>query len=134
MNLHYVRPDGTYVGGYSESVGDIPQAIPTVDDAAPSTVEELICIDHQFPDYADQVWQFPGWSESIGKKTRAETAWRNAEMLNIADQLLRLEDSDPTALPGTAAEWREYRIKVRAWVDGADGYPESGNRPERPSQ
>lgn len=63
-----------------------------------------------------------------------EREWQELEMALIADQLLSLEDDDPTALPGTEREWRDYRIKVRAWKDGAEGYPEIENRPQRPTR
>lgn len=132
MTIHYVRPNGTYVGGYSEESGDVPAATPSENDAYPELVENLICIKQECPEYADQIWNFPGWSESEGKKIRRESFWRSSEMTSIADQLLRLEDSDPTALPGSESEWREYRIKVRAWSDGAAGYPDENKRPKRP--
>lgn len=132
MTIHYVRLDGTYVGGYSEEIGDVPAAAPSENDAYPESAENLICIEQECPEYADQIWNFPGWSESEGKKIRRESFWRSSEMTSIADQLLRLEDSDPTALPGSESEWREYRIKVRAWSDGAAGYPDENKRPKRP--
>lgn len=132
MTINYVKPDGTYVGGYSEATETIPEAKPSDSDAAPYKVEELICIGQEHPEYADQIWLFPGWTESRWAKVRAETAWRTYEMALIQDQLLRLEDSDPTALPGTELEWREHRIKVRAWIEGAEGFPEKEKRPVQP--
>jgi len=66
------------------------------------------------------------------KAIKVELEWREEEMNAIADQLLRIEDTDPTALPGTEAQWRHYRIQVRAWVDGVEGYPEPTYRPTRP--
>lgn len=132
MTIHYVRPDGTYVGGYSEESNGIPEAKPTQKDAYPSFTDKLFCIGHECPEYSDQVWQFPGWSESIGKKIRAEIVWRSSEMQLIDSQLQRIADSDPTAMPGTEQQWREYRVKVRAWSDGFEGYPDSEKRPTRP--
>ena len=44
-----------------------------------------------------------------------------------------VEDGDPAALPGTEREWRGYRIQVRAWKEGAEGYPDSEHRPARPN-
>ena len=61
-----------------------------------------------------------------------ETAWRSAELLVVADQLLRIEDEDPTALPGTARQWRDYRIQLRAWIEGAEQFPDQQYRPVRP--
>lgn len=62
-----------------------------------------------------------------------ETEWRAEEMLLAADQLLAIEDDDPNRLPGTEREWRDYRIQVRAWKEGAKGFPESENRPHQPT-
>ncbi len=64
---------------------------------------------------------------------KAELQWQTSEMAVIADQLLAIEDGDPAALPGTEREWRDYRIRVRAWKEGAEGYPDSEHRPARPS-
>ena len=63
----------------------------------------------------------------------AEISWREEELSIIADQLLRIEDGDPTALPGTDRQWRDYRIALRGWKEGAAGFPEIEQRPSRPS-
>lgn len=62
----------------------------------------------------------------------AEARWQTAEMAFIADQLIALEDQDPTAQPGTERQWRDYRTQVRRWEEGADGYPALESRPHRP--
>lgn len=62
-----------------------------------------------------------------------EALWQESEMLVIAEQLLAIEDDDPIALSGTERQWRDYRIQVRAWKEGAEGFPESERRPVRPS-
>lgn len=62
-----------------------------------------------------------------------EAAWRDDEMNLVADQLLRIEDEDPSALPGTGRQWRDYRIHLRAWVEGSQYYPDSAYRPARPN-
>lgn len=62
----------------------------------------------------------------------AEAIWRAGQMDLIANQLLAIEDDDPSRLPGTDSEWRKYRIKVRAWVSGAVGYPDLVHRPVSP--
>ena len=49
----------------------------------------------------------------------------------IAEQLESIEDSEE--VPGTEREWRDYRIQVRAWKQGAEGFPDSDKRPARPS-
>lgn len=65
-------------------------------------------------------------------KTTTEIEWRSREMDFIANQLTAIEDEDPVALPGTTKQWRDYRIQVRAWFDGAESYPEPEYRPARP--
>lgn len=65
-------------------------------------------------------------------KVVEELIWRDQEMLVVADQLLRIEDSDPTALPGTDRQWRDYRIQLRAWIEGAEHFPDQAHRPRRP--
>lgn len=62
-----------------------------------------------------------------------ESVWAVDEMKAIADQLLMLEDGDPKALSGTEREWRDYRIALRDWKEGAAGFPEIEQRPARPS-
>ncbi|MDD2046084.1 hypothetical protein [Pseudomonas putida] len=62
----------------------------------------------------------------------SELGWAAAEMQVVANQLLMLEDEDPTALPGTAREWRDYRVALRAWKEGAEGFPREVSRPARP--
>ena len=61
-----------------------------------------------------------------------QEAWRATEMTFIAEQLIALEDGAEDALPGSEAEWRAYRTKVRNWREGADGYPFEENAPQRP--
>ncbi len=61
-----------------------------------------------------------------------QEAWRSTEMSFIADQLIALEDGAEDSLPGSDAEWRAYRTKVRNWREGADGYPFEENAPQRP--
>lgn len=66
-------------------------------------------------------------------KVAEEAAWRDDEMLVVADQLLRIEDGDPTALPGTDRQWRDYRIRLRAWGPESYGFPNPAHRPIRPA-
>lgn len=72
-------------------------------------------------------------AERIRLASIIEVDWVKLELAFIADQLLALEDDDPIALPGTEREWRDYRIKVRAWKDGNPDFPEPDKRPERPT-
>lgn len=62
-----------------------------------------------------------------------EAAWVDAEMLLVAVQLVMLEDEDPSALPGTARQWRDYRIALRNWTEGAPNFPDEAYRPMRPA-
>lgn len=62
-----------------------------------------------------------------------EAEWAAAEMAVVADQLLKIEDGDPTALPGTDRQWRDYRIALRSWKDGAEHFPDQQYRPQRPA-
>lgn len=62
-----------------------------------------------------------------------EDAWRVEEVAFIADQLLAIEDDDPTALPGTDRQWRDYRTQVRAWKEGRPDFPDQSKRPPRPN-
>jgi hypothetical protein len=61
-----------------------------------------------------------------------EDAWRVREVAFITDQLMGVEDGDPSALPGTEAEWRAYRTAARAWKEGAENFPDQEHRPSRP--
>lgn len=72
-------------------------------------------------------------AERIRIESAVEVVWVVEELELIADQLLALEDDDPTALPGTTREWRDYRIGVRAWKTGNEDFPDMTKRPVRPS-
>lgn len=87
------------------------------------------------------------WSQLITKKMKdnivnadllslqatEEAVWQSYTLPLIADQLLALEDDDPTALPGTEREWRDYRIQVRAWKEGNVNFPDKSMRPTPPT-
>ncbi|MFJ4349652.1 hypothetical protein ACIPZ5_01985 [Pseudomonas sp. NPDC089428] len=71
--------------------------------------------------------------QSLEIRKGEEGIWVSEEMSVVADQLLMLEDGDPNAIPGASiADWRSYRVALRAWNDGADGFPSQGSRPVRP--
>lgn len=86
------------------------------------------------------------WSQLVTKRMKEEATalkqyeelsvlqeeWRLSELSVVAEQLLALEDDDPNREPGTERQWRDYRIQVRAWKEGAEGFPLSENRPTRP--
>ena len=60
-----------------------------------------------------------------------ETQWVESERNYVAEQLEAIEDGEE--IPGTEREWRDYRIQVRAWKQGAEDFPDSDKRPARPS-
>lgn len=79
----------------------------------------------------------PGFYEfdpevDIKPDPQGELDWVALEMAVVADQLLKLEDEDPSALPGTARQWRDYRIALRAWNATNPIFPNRLFRPERP--
>ena len=61
----------------------------------------------------------------------AEVQWAEQERKFAAEQLEAIEDGEECV--GTEHQWRDYRTQVRAWKLDAEGYPDSSQRPERPS-
>ena len=61
-----------------------------------------------------------------------ENEWRESQMVRVANQLLMLEDNDPSAEPGTARQWRDYRIELRKWIEGNVDFPDQSKRPVAP--
>lgn len=85
------------------------------------------------PFSSDQTWMFPGWSESPSWAKMREDQWREEQMSRIAKQLLMIEDENPKAEPGTARQWRQYRISVMDWVEGENpDFPDETKRPVAP--
>ena len=62
-----------------------------------------------------------------------ESVWVEAERKYVSEVLEAIEDGGDDAPPGTEREWRDYRIQVRAWKEGAEGFPDIENRPVRPA-
>ena len=60
-----------------------------------------------------------------------EIQWVEQERKFVAEQLEAIEDGELIA--GTERQWRDYRTQVRAWKLDAEGYPDSSQRPARPS-
>lgn len=60
-----------------------------------------------------------------------EIQWAEQERKRVAEQLEAIEDGEQVA--GTERQWRDFRTQVRAWKLGAEGYPDSSQRPARPS-
>lgn len=62
-----------------------------------------------------------------------ESVWVEAERKYVGEVLEAIEDGGDDAPPGTEREWRDYRIQVRAWKEGAQGFPDIEKRPVRPT-
>jgi hypothetical protein len=62
-----------------------------------------------------------------------ENVWRVAEIIVTKDNLDAILFEDPAALPGTESQWKAYGVKLRAWKEGALYFPDSTQRPIRPS-
>ncbi|SDJ57258.1 hypothetical protein [Pseudomonas abietaniphila] len=115
------------VGGNQQQIGgDCPEGWIVMTDARPDGEDTL-----DYVARSDGTWVID--SRIIRERSvRVEIDWQAAEMALIADQLIAIEDDDPSALPGTDRQWRDYRTKVRAWKDGAEHYPDSAFRPVQP--
>jgi hypothetical protein len=103
--------------------------------AAPYDVEEYgrELFQRSFDGDFGEIAEYVAPPQFIGQLVSAEDAWKASEMDFIADQLIAIEDSDPSALPGTERHWRDYRTMVRAWKEGAEHYPDQAFRPVRPA-
>lgn len=126
MTIQYVRPDGSYVGGFGDG------ALPAERDAYPVAVEELIDIGDDSPEYADQIYLFPGWAPSKLKQTLEENRWRDAEMPKAQQNVTAIEYGED-GIPGTAQQWQKYWLALRKWTDTNPDFPDSSKRPVAPS-
>jgi hypothetical protein len=102
--------------------------------AAPFDVEEhgRELFERAFSGEFGEIAEYVEPPQSIDQLIAIEDAWKLYEMAFIADQLIAMEDGDPSALPGTDRQWRDYRTQVRAWKEGVSGFPDSAGRPHRP--
>lgn len=119
MTNHYVDVNGVYVGGF--------------DDGSAPEDETLINIGEEHPDYADQIWLFPGWSASPSQLRKVEIEWQTSEMAIAKENVTAIQFEDPGALPGTEAEWKAYWVALRNWKDGNPDFPDMTKRPVRPA-
>ncbi|WP_421547358.1 hypothetical protein [Pseudomonas sp. QD4] len=110
---YYVSEEGVYLG--------------STDDAPLSEFEVPVG-----PERADQPWQFPGWGNSPSALRGIENEWREAEMTRARENVTAIEFGDDS-IPGTAAQWKTYWLALRAWTEGAEGYPDSTYRPVEPT-
>ena len=70
-------------------------------------------------------------AERLAPLMATETEWVEMERKFVGEQLEAIEDGED--MPGTERKWRDYRIQVRAWKEGAEGFPDAEKRPLRPS-
>lgn len=112
--LHYIDADGFYLGAWNESP---PQSAIVVEPP---------------PNWADQVWQFPGWSESTSQAISRENEWRVIEMPKAQQNVTAIEYGEED-IPGTAQQWQKYWLALRKWTDTNPDFPDSSKRPVAPS-
>jgi len=112
--IYCVTPEGVQLGLFDGTVPEVPYVV----------VEEM-------PEQFDQLWLFPGWSESPSQLRAVELQWQTEEMATIANQLLAIEEEAEDALPGTRKQWLNYRTDVRLWHEAPD-FPDQTKRPVRP--
>ncbi|WP_421549097.1 hypothetical protein [Pseudomonas sp. QD4] len=110
---YYVSEAGVYLG----STDDAPLSEFEVPDG---------------PGRADQPWQFPGWGNSPSALRDIENEWREAEMPHARENVTAIEFGDDS-IPGTSAQWKAYWLALRAWTEGAEGYPDATHRPLKPT-
>ncbi|MGX4728077.1 hypothetical protein [Pseudomonas corrugata] len=114
MMKYYVSVSGVYLGGWE----DFPP-------------DEAIEINPP-PEYSDQVWQFPGWSESVSAVVNREVEWRDAEMPKAQQNVTAIEYGEE-GIPGTAAQWKVYWLSLRKWTEANPDFPDATKRPVRPA-
>ena len=118
MTDHYVSAEGVYIGGFG-------------DGANPET-EGLVNLGDNPPEYADQIWLFPGWSESPSRLVADENAWREEEMPTALQNVTALDFGEED-IPGTAQQWQKYWLALRKWTPGNPDFPDSSKRPVAPT-
>lgn len=63
---------------------------------------------------------------------KIEGDWRASEMPVARENVIAIEFGD-NSVPGTSAQWKAYWLALRAWLEGAEGYPDSTRRPLKPT-
>lgn len=69
-------------------------------------------------------------AEELEVYAREEALWVELERKYASERLEAIEDGED--IHGTERQWRDYRIQVRAWKPGAEGFPSKESRPVRP--
>lgn len=84
------------------------------------------------PVSGDQVWLFPGWSESKAGLIEIENQWRE-EQMPFAQQNVTAIEYGVEDIPGTAQQWQKYWLALRKWTDTNPDFPDSSKRPIAPT-
>lgn len=84
------------------------------------------------PEYADQIWLFPGWSESPSQASSREQDWRDSEMPKAQQNVTAIEYGEED-VPGTSQQWQKYWLALRKWNESNPDFSDSSKRPVAPS-
>lgn len=114
MMKYYVNPEGVYL--YATD-GDPPEGGIAVEPP---------------PEAGDQVWLFPGWTESKAKFVAIENQWREVQMPIARNNVTAIDFGDGT-IPGTIEQWKAYWLALRKWTETNPDFPDSTKRPIAPS-
>jgi len=114
MTDHYIDTSGKYIGGFG-------------DGAAPEDIS-FINLGDEPPEYADQVWLFPGWGKSLFKAAQEENQWRNEQMPIARNNVTAIEYGEP----GDSQAWKDYWLALRKWTADNPDFPDCSKRPAAP--
>lgn len=104
-------------------------------------------IDSEIKLDADEILneEIPQWAfnaqvaqQLLREASSAEISWQQEEISNIENQLMAIEEFQAgidgvVLLPGSRADWLEYRSKIRNWKIGGNAeFPVAASRPKRP--
>lgn len=73
----------------------------------------------------------PAWIVDTEYAASVEKNWIEIELKKAANEIEKSQDSDPSAI-GTEADWRAYRVALRAWPE-TEEFPDNQYRPMAPS-
>lgn len=115
---HFVDLQGKYLGFYDELSSPEDKSYTDLGDNAPT--------------FGDQVWQFPGWSESPSQAINRENEWRDYEMPRAQQNITAIEYGEEE-IAGTAQQWQKYWLALRKWTADNPDFPDSSKRPVAPT-
>ncbi len=122
MTDYYVDQNGVQQGGFDD--GASPEG---------GFPEDWVLVSLP-PQFVDQIWdkKSKSWGDSLIERSLAEDSWRLSEVQFVENQILLLQVSDPSALPGEINDWDLYLSKVKLWKQGNKDFPDNQKRPMRP--